>query len=783
MAVKPVPFYSRILFRLLLPILIIGIVCSTLLVAYMSSPMKDFLIRQFDANLRLASIMGLRICEERFNYLLDLRLEKNVEMNQVLESEAMEEIKAISTQFPDIHLMVVESDQRVKACSWNDAPKKWDGHSFGGQNDTAIAFKLGGKAVRAHVQFFPFWDWHIVSFVLEKDYNRPIRMAYTVTYLSSAGVFIAVVGTLLVVFHLFINKPLNRLVTATDGVANGKLSRIDRITENEFGRLMVSFNSMIDSLENEKAEIHNLIHQLKESEALFRSQFEFGNIGIAITSVEKGWVRANDRLCRMLGYSEEELLGTTWSELTHPEDLTADMDKFNRMLSGEIESYEMEKRYLHKNGDIVFTQLNVSCFRNTDRSIRFVIASLLDISDRKHAEKEKARLDAQLLQAQKMESVGHLAGGIAHDFNNMLSVVIGHTELGMSELDRDAPLHKRLKVIHDAARRSADLVRQLLAFARKQTISPKVLDINDTIAGMLKMLRQLIGEDINLAWMPGGHAMGKVRIDPSQVDQILANLMVNARDAIAGVGKVTIETGNIVLDETYCASHPGFLPGRFVTLAVSDSGSGMDEKTLAQIFDPFFSTKTVDKGTGLGLATVYGIVKQNDGFINVYSEPGQGTTFRIYLPVIESKEVEASRKATQEVMPKGTETVLIVEDDAAILDLGKSILEQLGYTVLTAGTPDAAIAVAQSHKGRIDLLLTDVVMPQMNGRQLAQRLGEAVPDLKCLFMSGYTANVIAHRGILDEGVNFLQKPFLMAALAAKVREVLDEEKKSPVKEG
>ena len=774
MAMKPVPFYNRILLRLLLPVVIIGIVCSTMLVAYMSSPMKDFLVRQFDANLRLSSIMGLRICEERFNYLLDLRLEKNIEMNQVLQSEAMEEIKAISTQFPDIHLMIVESDQRVKACSLQDPPQKWDGLSFGGQNDTAIAFKLDGKAVRSHIQFFPFWDWHIVSFVFEKDYNRPIQMAYTVTYLSSAGVFLAVVGTLLVVFHLFINKPLNRLVAATDGVAEGTLSRIDKITQNEFGRLMVSFNAMIDSLENEKAEVRSLIHQLKESEALFRSQFEFGNIGIAITSVDKGWVRANKRLCRMLGYSEEELCGTTWSEITHPGDLAADMESFNRMLSGEIESYEMEKRFLNKDGNIVFTHLNVSCFRNPDRSVRFVIASLLDISDRKHAEKEKERLDAQLLQAQKMESVGHLAGGIAHDFNNMLSVVIGHTELGMNELDRDAPMRNRLKVIHDAARRSADLVRQLLAFARKQTISPKVLDINDTIAGMLKILRQLIGEDIDLAWMPGGHAMGKVRIDPSQIDQILANLMVNARDAIAGVGKVTIETRNIVLDETYCAGHPEILPGRFVMLAVSDNGPGMNEKTLAQIFDPFFTTKTVGQGTGLGLATVYGIVKQNDGFINVYSETGQGTTFKIYLPVIESEEDGVPRKTIQNVMPRGTETVLIVEDDGAILDLGKSILEQLGYTVLTAGAPDAAIAVTQSQRGRIDLLLTDVVMPQMNGRQLAQRLAETVPDLKCLFMSGYTANVIAHRGILDEGVNFLQKPFSMAALAAKVREVLDE---------
>ncbi|MFH1981850.1 MAG: PAS domain S-box protein [Pseudomonadota bacterium] len=510
---------------------------------------------------------------------------------------------------------------------------------------------------------------------------------------------------------------------------------------------------------------------LSESEALFRLQFELGNIGIAITSPEKGWLRANARLCEMLGYAEPELLQKNWAEMTHPDDLAQDLERFNRMMAGGSEGYEMDKRFFRKDGSVLDTHLTISCHRHPDRSVKFVVASLQDITERKRAEAEKEKLNAQLLQAQKMEAVGHLAGGIAHDFNNMLSVVIGHTEMALLKIDPDDPLHGRLRTIHDAALRSADLVRKLLAFARKQTISPRVLDINDTISGMLAMLRRLIGEDIDLSWAPGEH-LSRVRIDPSQIDQILANLMVNARDAIAGVGKITIETRDEMLDEAYCSGHPGFLPGRYVALAVSDSGCGMDSKTVAKIFDPFFTTKALGKGTGLGLATVYGIAKQNDGFINVYSEPGEGTTFRLYLPVVDApKELPDAGRAFE--ASGGTGTVLMVEDDAAILELGQAILEQLGYTVLTAGTPEQAIELARVHGGGIDLLITDVVMPQMDGRELVRRIEEMTPGLKCLYISGYTANVIAHHGVLDPGVNFLQKPFSIHDIAVKIREVIE----------
>jgi PAS domain S-box-containing protein len=385
---------------------------------------------------------------------------------------------------------------------------------------------------------------------------------------------------------------------------------------------------------------------------------------------------------------------------------------------------------------------------------------------------EHLKLQTQFQQAQKMESVGRLAGGVAHDYNNMLTAILGHAELALAKVDPSDPLHADLAEINAAAKRSSEITGQLLAFARKQTIAPKALDVNATVAGMLQMLRRLIGEDIDLLWKPGA-TIRPVWMDPSQIDQILANLCVNARDAITGVGKIVIETGEVTFDEAYCADNPGFTPGEYVRLVVSDDGCGMDKATLDNIFEPFFTTKQAGHGTGLGLATVYGIVKQNNGFINVYSEPGKGTTLTIYLTPHTGTAEGAKKEVTAEIPAGGNETVLVVEDEAAIRELAQQVLQTFGYNVLVAAAPGQALELADAHAGRISLLLTDVVMPEMDGRELARRLQASYPGIKTLFMSGYTADVIAHRGVLDGGVNFVQKPFSMRDLAAKVREVLD----------
>ena len=417
-----------------------------------------------------------------------------------------------------------------------------------------------------------------------------------------------------------------------------------------------------------------------------------------------------------------------------------------------------------KDGTLYTEDTSITPIRDTSGRIVNYVAVKRDIT-------EHLRLTAQFQQAQKMEAVGLLAGGVAHDYNNMLSVILGYTEMALSRVDSGHPVHADLEEIRSAAIRSADITRQLLAFARKQAIMPVVLDLNRTVEGMLKMLRRLIGENIDLAWLPGS-GLWPVKMDPVQVSQILANLCVNARDAIADVGKVTIETGNAVFDETYCDDHPGYVAGEYVMLTVSDDGCGMDKAVLEHIFEPFFTSKEMGQGTGLGLSTVYGIVKQNNGFINVYSEPGQGTTFRIYLSRDSGQIVDAPRKRAERIPQVHGGTLLVVEDEPALLTVAKMMLERLGYRVLAAGTPGEAMALAEEHAGEIRLLIIDVVMPEMNGRDLAERLQSLYPDIKIMFMSGYTTDVMIHRGVLAKGVNFIQKPFSLRDLAVKVQEAV-----------
>jgi signal transduction histidine kinase/ActR/RegA family two-component response regulator len=387
------------------------------------------------------------------------------------------------------------------------------------------------------------------------------------------------------------------------------------------------------------------------------------------------------------------------------------------------------------------------------------------------AEQNRQEMENQLRQAQKMEAVGRLAGGVAHDYNNMTSVIMGYADLALERIDAGDPLHDDLLEIREAARRSMELTRQLLAFARCQSIAPVVLDINQAVKSMLTMLQRLIGEDIELVWR-AGDTVWPIQIDPSQIDQILANLCVNARDAISGVGTIIIETANTEFDEDYCTMNRGFVPGQFVQLAISDDGAGMDQATLGRIFEPFFSTKAIGRGTGLGLATVYGIVKQNNGFVNVYSELGRGTTLKIYLPRIVGEVVEVVSRPGSEIVRGNSETVLLVEDEVANLKMVERMLKRLDYRVLPANSPIEAIALAEQHPESIDLLLTDVIMPELNGHDLAIRLRDLRPDIRVLFMSGYTANVIVHRGVLDEDVFLLQKPFTSRELAVKVKETL-----------
>ncbi|MDY6903776.1 MAG: PAS domain-containing protein [Thermodesulfobacteriota bacterium] len=509
--------------------------------------------------------------------------------------------------------------------------------------------------------------------------------------------------------------------------------------------------------------------RLAQSEEKFRAIFDNSPYGITIARLEDGvLLEANKAFLDMRQISPDELhLANALDNVDLPDEAVAairdELVRTGRILNREVSVAGPDggRRYI-----------NYSSVLLALRGENVVLSMSIDVTDQRIAEKEREKLKEQLLQAQKLEAVGTLAGGVAHDFNNMLGAIMGYAELSRDEAAITDDSRSNLESILDVARRSSDIVRQLLAFARKQTIEPVVFDLNESVENILKMIRRLIGENIELIWLPGNGEL-PVLMDPSQFDQIVVNLCVNAKDAIADVGRITIETGKGSFDDAYCAAHADFAQGDYAMLAISDNGCGMDHATMAHVFEPFFTTKGPGKGTGMGLATVYGIVRQHDGFVNVYSEPGDGTAFRIFIPLQRSEEVTKRAEPVKDMPGSRGETLLVVEDDSTLLHISIMMLQKLGYTVISAESPQAAIQIAENNTAEIHMVITDVIMPGMNGKELAARLQAMRPSMKCLFMSGYTADIIAHKGVLDKDRHFIQKPFALQDLAVKIRQVLD----------
>ncbi len=505
---------------------------------------------------------------------------------------------------------------------------------------------------------------------------------------------------------------------------------------------------------------------LQASEERFRATFNQAAVGIAHVAPDGRWLMVNQRFCAIVGYTEAELLTRNFQDITHPDDLDIDLQYIDQLLRGARNTYSLEKRYLRRNGSTVWVNLTVSLVRDALNDPDYFIAVVEDISERK-------ALETQLLQAQKMESIGQLAGGMAHDFNNILTAISGYAALATESLPANDPVQRDLADVQKAAERAATLVRQLLAFARKQVIEPRVLDLNTLILNMNTLLHRLIGENVQLLTRTTPN-LWPVRADPGQIEQVLVNLAVNARDAMPDGGKLIIETGNVTFDTPYVASHIDVAPGSYVMLTVSDTGRGMTPEVRARAFEPFFTTKGPGEGSGLGLATSYGIVKQHSGTILIYSEPGQGTTLKIYLPRTLDPFDVSPTGADALGSVRGSETILLAEDDPTVRTLAAQVLRDQGYTVIVAADGMEALYRAQVYlPATIHLLLTDVVMPKMDGKTLAERIGTFYPGIKILFMSGYPAHAMLHQGRFETEIALLPKPFSPALLARKVRDILD----------
>jgi PAS domain S-box-containing protein len=574
----------------------------------------------------------------------------------------------------------------------------------------------------------------------------------------AAGALLSGAATMILLEKLVISR-VSRLSSALGAIRNrGDLSgRVAAPGSDEISDLAAEINRIFEAIEKSKA-------ALLESEENYRKLVEEAPYGILCAARSGALMTANQALAEMLGYSSPQDITGAVRGFELFMDI-AEQERLAAVLGAQEKLSGFETQWRRKDGKPISVRIGGRVVRNSDGEILQYELMVENTTERK-------LLEEQLRKSQRMEAVGRLAGGIAHDFNNLLMVIKGYSDLLLDRVHGQDHIHKQAEQIRKAADRATGLTRQLLAFSRMQMLKPQVLDLNGVIQDLGKMLPRLLGEDVEL-FISAAPQLGRVKADLSQVEQIILNLAVNARDAMPDGGRLTIETSNVFLDEGYRVRHPSFQPGEYVQLAVTDTGTGMDDETMAHMFEPFFTTKDPGKGTGLGLATVYGVVKQSGGWIWVYSEPGKGACFKILLPRVDAPSTPSGDLARDASRPRGSETILLVEDQEAVRELARDFLKSCGYHVMDAGLGSEAISIASQYPGVIHLLVTDMIMPKMNGRELAAKLTAVRPEMRVLFMSGYAEYAAVQHDVIERGAPSLQKPFSMDALARKVREVLE----------
>ncbi len=765
---KKLPLHKRIVFWLVLPVVIVGIAISGVMIGTLSPPIESFLIEQFEANLRLASKLGVGVCDTRFNQLLDMQLQDNLEMNEAMKKQALEEIESIGGQVPNVHILVLEDKQSIKTIS-NDFPQAtWKLPAFSNTEDAIMDFRLGEERIKAHVRYFTSWNWHIISFVNEKDYLAPISTAHQIIYLSTMGVLVAVFVTLLFMLHHSVTKPLDRLIVATKDVSRGKLQPVDPIRDNEIGQLMAFFNSMVESLKTKTEEVSNLIDQLKESEQRYRSLYQNAQVGLGRTRISDGKVlECNKKMAQIFGYdstekfAEEYVFSERYVDKAVRKKMLVEIEK-----SGVI--HNIEAQFYKKDGRTIWVRFDTRIFPERG----YMEDVIMDLAEQKKAEEERKKLQIQLQQAQKMESIGTLAGGIAHDFNNILTPIIVHSEMAMMELPLDNPIQFNLKQIYKAGERARDMVKQILAFGRQKEPEKLAIKMGFVIKEAVKLLRSSIPSTIDISHNIETEE-DTIFADPTQIHQVVLNLCTNASHTMREKGgMLKIELDELDLDSDAVSQFTGLNPGSYVGMTVSDTGEGIDPEVLDRIFEPYFTTKGPGEGTGMGLAAAHGIVRNHGGDIICKSEVGKGTTFRLLFPKYEGEVAEDSEGIVR--LHRGTERILFVDDEKAAVNAIKPMLENFGYHVTGRTSSIEALEAFRNKPGAFDLVITDQTMPNMTGKDLAVELMSISPDTPIILCTGFS-DQIDERSAKEMGISaFIMKPIVMRQIAQTIREVLDE---------
>nr|WP_319492000.1 ATP-binding protein [uncultured Desulfobacter sp.] len=587
---------------------------------------------------------------------------------------------------------------------------------------------------------------------------------------SGLGILLLVIFALTLVTGMFFKAVLGNLFQRINNISDAYALGKDITPEHEIA--YCEFRPLLGILGDMRDKLNMQIIEIKNAENKYRTIFENAVEGIFQSTPDGHFIDVNPAMARMLGYNSPQALTRSISNIGEQLYVSPERrQEFIRKIKTQKAVTDFHTEFRTITGQTVWLAIYSRPVWGDDGKLEYIEGMALDISRQKKAEEERKKLETQLIHSQKLESVGRLAGSVAHDFNNMLSIILGYSDMILQTVTPKDPNYERLIAISSAANRSAGLTGKLLAFARQQTVSPKILDLNKKVYDMMNMLKRLLREDIDLRFLPG-EDIGMVNIDPIQLDQILVNLCINAKDAIRGNGQITISTGHIFIDDAYARQHSDAVVGDYVTLSVSDNGCGMEPSMLDNIFEPFFTTKKDKEGAGLGLSSVYGIVRQNNGSIHVHSKPGQGAIFTIHLPEYRDAVPSAEHEPDTNLRFKGNETILLVEDETPLLHLGRETLEQMGYTVLATESPNQAIKIAAEHPGEIQLLMTDVIMPEMNGLELANKLLREHPGIKCLYVSGYTTDIFSSQGASEKNVHFLQKPFTKKDLEKMLNKIL-----------